>query len=231
MIEDGAMPDGLGLRDPVRAIKQVSHDPSCKVELAMESGKKLTAVQLQSEYLESALRYTTGREIDPIVKDVIEKWQYVLETLANEPMDLTREIDWISKKAIIESFMERKKLDWRDSQIQMLDLQYHDSRPEKGLYHMLERQGRVERIVTDEEIAAAVHRPPEDTRAYFRGECLKRYPTEVFGVNWDSISFGVEDQPVQRIMMSEPLKGTRAHVEELLDSSDTAVDLVRTLMA
>jgi proteasome accessory factor A len=231
MIEDGAMPDGLGLRDPVRAIKQVSHDPSCKVELAMESGKKLTAVQLQSEYLESALRYTTGREIDPIVKDVIEKWQYVLETLANEPMDLTREIDWISKKAIIESFMERKQLDWRDSQIQMLDLQYHDSRPEKGLYHMLERQGRVERIVTDEEIAAAVHRPPEDTRAYFRGECLRRYPTEVFGVNWDSISFGVEDQPVKRIMMSEPLKGTRAHVEELLDSSDTAVDLVRTLMA
>jgi proteasome accessory factor A len=96
---------------------------------------------------------------------------------------------------------------------------------------MLEKQDRVERIVTDEEIAAAVNRPPENTRAYFRGECLRRYPSEVFGVNWDSISFGVEDQPVKRIMMSEPLKGTRAHVQDLLDSSDKGADLVKKLQA
>jgi proteasome accessory factor A len=229
MIEDGAVPEGLVLRDSVRAIKQVSHDPTCKVELVLDNGKKITPVQLQSEYLESALRYVAGRTLDPIVEDVIEKWQYVLEGLSREPMDLAREIDWISKKALIESFMERKELDWQDHRVQMLDLQYHDSRPEKGLYFMLERQDRVERIVTDEEITAAVHRPPEDTRAYFRGECLRRYPTEVFGVNWDSISFGVEDQPVKRIMMAEPLKGTRAHVEELLDHSADALELVRNL--
>ena len=72
---------------------------------------------------------------------------------------------------------------------------------------MLERQGRVERIVTDEEIIAAIHKPPEDTRAYFRGECLRRYGAEVFGVNWDSISFGVDDEPIKRILMAEPLKG------------------------
>jgi proteasome accessory factor PafA2 len=229
MIEDGAIPDGLVLRDPVRAIKQVSHDPTCKTELALDNGKKMTAVQLQAEYLEAALRYAATRDIDPIVQDVIEKWQYVIEKLAGDPMDLHREIDWISKKKLIETFMDRKELDWRDHQVGMLDLQYHDTRPEKGLYFMLERQGRVERIVTDEEIAAAVYNPPQDTRAYFRGECLRRYPAEVFGVNWDSISFGVEDQPVKRIMMSEPLKGTAAHVEDLLDSSSTAADLVSKL--
>jgi len=229
MIEDGAIPDGLVLRDPVRAIKQVSHDPTCKTELALDNGKKMTAVQLQAEYLEAALRYAATRDIDPIVQDVIEKWQYVIEKLAGDPMDLHREIDWISKKKLIETFMDRKELDWRDHQVGMLDLQYHDTRPEKGLYFMLERQGRVERIVTDEEIAAAVYNPPQDTRAYFRGECLRRYPAEVFGVNWDSISFGVEDQPVKRIMMSEPLKGTAAHVEDLLDSSSTAADLVSNL--
>ncbi|MFB0977946.1 MAG: depupylase/deamidase Dop [Myxococcota bacterium] len=229
MIEDGAIPDGLVLRDPVRAIKQVSHDPTCKTELALDNGKKMTAVQLQAEYLEAALRYTATRDVDPIVQDVIEKWQYVIEKLAGDPMDLHREIDWISKKKMIETFMDRKELDWRDHQVEMLDLQYHDTRPEKGLYFMLERQGRVERIVTDEEIAAAVYNPPQDTRAYFRGECLRRYPAEVFGVNWDSISFGVEDQPVKRIMMSEPLKGTAAHVEDLLDSSSTAADLLSKL--
>ncbi len=229
MIEDGAAPDGLVLRDSVKAIKQVSHDPTCKVELVLDNGKKMTPVQLQSEYLEAALRYTSSRTVDPIVQDVIEKWQYVLEGLSREPMDLAREIDWISKKALIESFMERKQLDWSSNRVQMLDLQYHDSRPEKGLYFMLERQGRVERIVTDEEINTAVHNPPHDTRAYFRGECLRRYPAEVFGVNWDSISFGVEGQPVKRIMMSEPLKGTRAHVEELLGDSADAAELVRNL--
>ena len=183
MIEDGAIPDGLVLRDPVRAIKQVSHDPTCKTELALDNGKKMTAVQLQAEYLEAALRYAATRDIDPIVQDVIEKWQYVIEKLAGDPMDLHREIDWISKKKMIETFMDRKELDWQDHQVGMLDLQYHDTRPEKGLYFMLERQGRVERIVTDEEIAAAVYNPPKDTRAYFRGECLRRYPAEVFGVN------------------------------------------------
>ncbi len=115
--------------------------------------------------------------------------------------------------------------------MRMLDLQYHDLRPDKGLYYLLERQGLVERIVTDEEIAGAIYEPPSDTRAYFRGECLKRYGAAVFGVNWDSISFGVADEPIKRIMMEEPLKGSKAHVEELLDASATAADLVRNLQA
>jgi proteasome accessory factor A len=113
----------------------------------------------------------------------------------------------------------------------MLDLQYHDLRPDKGLYYILERQGRAERIVTDEEITAAIHQPPQDTRAYFRGECLRRYGSAVFGVNWDSISFGVEDEPIKRILMAEPLKGTKGHVDELLEDSPTAADLVRNLRA
>ena len=229
MIEDGVMPGGLILRDPVRAIKQVSQDPSCKKELTLDNGKKITAVQLQSEYLDCALQHFSGPDIDPIIQDVLVKWQYVLEALARDPMELNREIDWVIKKTLIEGFMDRKGLDWRDHQVQLLDLQFHDSRPDKGLYHMLERQEKVERIVTDEEIARAVYNPPADTRAYFRGECLKRYPAEVFGVNWDSISFGVENQPVKRIMMSEPLKGTRAHVEELLNGSASAEELVKNL--
>src|SRR3990172_13275804 len=104
-------------------------------------------------------------------------------------------------------------------------------RKENGLYLVLERQGHVERIVTDAEIAAAVHDPPEDTRAYFRGQCLKRYAREVFGVNWDSISFGIGDEPIKRILMGEPLKGSKPPVDQLLDGSPTAADLIRNLRA
>jgi proteasome accessory factor A len=146
-------------------------------------------------------------------------------------MELDEKIDWVMKKSMIEQYMERKSLDWDSPQVHMLDLQYHDLRPDKGLYYILEKQGRAERIATDEEIAAAIHTPPQDTRAYFRGECLRRYSTAVFGVNWDSISFSVGEEPIKRIMMAEPLKGSRTHVEELLANSPTAADLVRNLKA
>jgi proteasome accessory factor A len=111
----------------------------------------------------------------------------------------------------------------------MLDLQYHDVRPDKGLYYLLERRGEVDRIVENEAIERAIFDPPTDTRAYFRGECIRRYPDSVFGVNWDSISFNVGDEPIKRILMNEPLKGTKAHVQDLLDASTTVDILVRNL--
>jgi proteasome accessory factor A len=206
MIEDGAIGKDLVLRDPVRAIKDISHDPTCKLEIQLDNGKKMSAVEIQREYLEMALAYAAGNPVDSVTEDVLQKWQQILECLAGDPMDAASRVDWVIKKALIESFLERKGLDWQDSQAQMLDLQYHDSRPDKGLYYMLERQGRVERIVEDHEIIHAIHSPPETTRAYFRGECLRRYPDEVFGVNWDSISFGLGDEPIKRVMMAEPLK-------------------------
>ncbi|MGH0037605.1 MAG: depupylase/deamidase Dop [Myxococcota bacterium] len=231
MIEDGAITKGLSLRDPVRAIKEVSHDPSCRQTVQLDDGRKLSAVEVQNEYLEMALAYAETHELDEVTRDVLVKWQEVLEALARDPMELDTRIDWVIKKAMVQGFIDRKGLDWEAPQVQMLDLQYHDSRPDKGLYHMLERKGQVERIATDEEIARAVSNPPEDTRAYFRGRCLQRYASQVFGVNWDSISFGIDDEPIKRVMMAEPLKGTKRHVQELLDDSDDAAALVKNLRA
>jgi len=231
MIEDGAMKRSLSLRDPVRGIKEVSHDTSLRQELQLESGRRLNAVQIQQEYLEMALAYASSRSLDPVTKDVLAKWQEVLEALERDPMELADRVDWVIKQALIEGFIERKSLDWEAPQVPMLDLQYHDVRPDKGLFHMLERQGRTARIVTDEEIHAAITHPPEDTRAYFRGECLRRYGSAVFGVNWDSISFGLNEEPIKRVLMAEPLKGSKVHVEELLRDSPTAADLVKNLRA
>ena len=229
MIEDGAISKDLTLRDPVRTIREVSHDPSLTQTLIMDDGSARTALQIQADFLEMALAYTSSRSIDPVQKDVLQKWQDVIESLGRDPMELDSKIDWVIKKRLIESYMRRNDLDWGDSRVQMLDLQYHDSRPDKGLYYLLERQGKVERIVTDEEIQHAVYNPPRDTRAFFRGECLRRYPSEVFGVNWDSISFGLEDESIKRVMMAEPLKGTSEFVEELLERSETAAALLENM--
>jgi proteasome accessory factor A len=229
MIEDGAIDRDMSLRDPVRAIKEISHDATCRREVEMQSGRKRTAVQIQQEYLEMARRYIATRETEPEWKEMLPEWERVLDTLARDPMELRTEIDWVIKRALIEGFMDRKGVDWGSPQVQMLDLQYHDLRPDKGLYYVLERQGRARRVVTDEEIERAVLHPPEDTRAYFRGGCLRRYGAQVFGVNWDSISFGIGDEPIKRVLMVEPLKGSKQHVEELFTSSPTAAELVRNL--
>ena len=231
MIEDGAIDPDLSLRDPVRAIKEISHDPSCRREVELANGRKLTGVQLQREYLEMALKYDTSREVGPWAADILEKWGEVLDALQRDPLELADRIDWVIKRVMIERFMERKGLDWADPQVQMLDLQYHDLRPDKGLYYLLEKQGRVERIVTDAEITRAITEPPEDTRAYFRGHCLKRFGDEVFGVNWDSISFGIGDEPIKRVLMAEPLKGSKQHVDDLLERSSNAAELVKNLRA
>ena len=230
MIEDGVIDQDFALRDPVRAIKEVSHDRTCTRELELQSGRRMTAVQMQSEYLDIALKYDASG-LGDWAPDVLARWGRTLDSLARDPYELSREIDWVIKLALIESFMERKELDWESPRVQMLDFQYHDIRPEKGLYYLLERQGRVERIVQDDEIQRAITEPPTDTRAYFRGKCLRHYADEVFGVNWDSISFGIGDEPIKRVLMAEPLKGSKLHVEELLSQSKNAAELVKNLRA
>ena len=231
LIEDGEIDRGLSIREPVRAIKEISHDTECRYECPMERRGRMTAVQIQQEYLEAALRYFSSRETDPVTKDVLVRWERVLAQLSEDPMQLDREVDWVIKKRLMTQFMERKGVDWEHPQIAMMDLQYHDIRPEKGLYLLLERRGAVDRIISDEEIEHAMLNPPTDTRAYFRGECIRRYGSSVFGVNWDSISFNLGDEPIKRILMNEPLKGTKAHVGELLDSCPTVEELVRLITA
>ena len=231
MIEDGAITRDLTLRDPVRGIKEVSHDTTLRRTVEMSSGKKLTAVQLQREYYELARKYQSAHELPAWAPEIMDAWLDVLDTLERDPMSLADRLDWVAKKAMIEAFLERKSLDWESPQAQMLDLQFHDVRPEKGLAYLLERQGKLRRLVSDAEIVRAITEPPEDTRAYFRGQCLKRYGDAVFGVNWDSISFGIGDEPIKRLLMAEPLRGSKVHVEDLFARSPTAADLVRNLRA
>ena len=161
--------------------------------------------------------------------DLLEKWQYVLDRLAEDPMSLNRELDWVIKRDLINSYIARKGCSFDDQRVFMIDLQYHDLRRDKGLYATLERQGYVERIVTDEEILLALKTPPADTRAYFRGMCLQKYPNEVYGVSWSSILFDTGDLAVKRIPMAEPLRGTQKLVGEVLERSETAAELLENI--
>jgi proteasome accessory factor A len=124
---------------------------------------------------------------------------------------------------------DRDSLDWDDAKLALVDLQYHDVRPEKGLYYRLVAAGRVERLVAESEIAQAVAEPPEDTRAYFRGRCLAKYAPQIAAAGWDAIIFDVGKETLQRVPMLEPTRGTAVHTKALLDDSPTADDLIRRL--
>jgi proteasome accessory factor A len=195
----------------------------------MKDGRMLTAVDLQREFLELAHRYYRDRELDLVTKDVLVRWEYVLDRLEQDPMTLSRELDWVIKRDLIESYRAKHDLGWSDSRVAMIDLQYHDIRPGRGLYYKLEEADAVERIASEDEITQAIQDPPRDTRAYFRGMCLQRYPEDIVSASWDSVLFDLKDGPLKKIFMLEPLRGTEALIRPLLDASPTARDLLRNI--
>ncbi|MGQ4807914.1 Depupylase [Candidatus Entotheonellaceae bacterium PAL068K] len=231
MIEDGFLARELSLRNPVRAIKDVSHDPTCQILISLKNGKKMTPIDLQWCFHEAAQRYVeTHPECHTTYPMIIAEWGRVLDQLTNDPMQLYQEIDWVMKLHLLMNYMERRGSDWHDPRIALMDLQYHDIRPEKGLYYVLERAGAARRMLTEEDTVQAIDDPPEDTRAYFRGQCLKKFKQQIFGVNWDSISFNLGSGPIKRILMEEPTRGTKQHVQQLLDHSATAEELVANIL-
>ena len=228
MIEDRFLPD-LSLSEPVRSLHEVSRDISCTIEIPLIDGRRLSAVQLQWEYFEHAKKYVEREDDTPENRDVLDRWEAVLAALESEPLSLHRELDWVAKYRLLEGYRERGGLDRSDHRLRAIDLQYHDVRRDKGLYHRLVRSGRVERLVTDEEVQRAVLDPPEDTRAYFRGRCIGKFPDAIAAASWDSLIVDTGADALQRIPMREPLKGTRAHVEELVEASQDAAALVDAL--
>jgi proteasome accessory factor A len=163
------------------------------------------------------------------VVDVLQKWEYVLRCLERDPFILTHELDWVIKWRLLTSYMDRHGQSWDSAQVTMLDLQYHDIRRDRGLYHILERNGEVERILTDEEIDYAVDEPPADTRAYIRGMCLKKFRHQVFSVNWDSLAFNLEEGDIKRIALEDPLQGTKVQVAAAIEAATNAAEFVATL--
>jgi proteasome accessory factor A len=230
MIEDKFLDKNLKLQHPVAAMRKVSRDIECVKPLQMENGKHFTAVEIQQEFLEYARRYAAHQSQDQLVHDVLEKWEYVLQGLAHDPHSLNRELDWVVKEYLMRTYQAKHQCGWDDPRITMLDLQYHDVRPHKGLYYLLQRQNRVETLLSEEEITSAITNPPPDTRAYFRGQCLKKYRSKVFGVSWGAISFDIGESSIKRILMPEPVKGSRKYVHELLENSETVEELLTNMV-
>jgi proteasome accessory factor PafA2 len=233
MIEDRFLDRDLTVEGSVAALRAVSHDPTLRQLITLTDGRTLTGVQLQLEYLDLAKKYVEdrfGSDADPQTVDVLARWESVLDRLERDPMECSRELDWVAKLRLIEHYRDRDGLAWDDAKLQLIDYQYSDIRPEKGLYHRLVGMGRIERLLEDTAVERAMHDPPEDTRAYFRGRCLEKYADHVAAASWDSVIFDLPGrESLQRVPTIDPLRGSRASVGDLIDRCDTAEALVNAL--
>jgi len=235
LIEAGIRFDDLSLANPVEQIHLVSHDASLAHKVELADGRRLTAVQIQRTYAQRVAEFIDSNEgtfVDDQTKHVIHNWIRIIDQLEDDPMELATELDWVAKLQVLNGYRRRDGLTWTDPRLQLVDLQYSDMTEGKGIARKLEARGSLKRLTTDEQINSAVTDPPPDTRAWFRGECLRRYPESIAAASWDSVVFDLPDRPsLQRVPTLDPLRGTKAHVSALLDQCDSAEQLVAALAA
>lgn len=232
MLEDGVLKDLPRVREPIYSLQRVSHDLGLGHALELDTGKSATSLDIQWDLYRRAVEWSEEFSFvsvggDEAGESVLARWHDVLVGLESDPMALADQIDWIAKLRLVEGFRERHGCDWDDPRLRLLDLQYHDLRPSKSL---AQRVG-LQTLVSDEAAKRATTEPPEETRAYFRGRCLQKFPDDVVAANWDSIVFDLGDDPLRRIPMLEPTRGTKAHVGTILDQSSTARELLDKLEA
>jgi proteasome accessory factor A len=216
MIEHGLNLSGLELEDPVKALREISRDPTLRKKVRLVGGKELTAIDIQRIYLEKAKTFVSSGEAGDIGRDILERWEYVLEELEADPSRLDREIDWIAKRALINKFMDKKGCGLDDPRIAMLDLQYHDIRQDRGLYYLLCRQGLIERIASEEDVQKAIAHPPQTTRAKIRGDFIRfaKRKNRSYTVDWTYLKLNGYWE--ETILCMDPFSSVNQRVEELI---------------
>ena len=231
MLEDGVpAASGFAIADPVAAVRAISADPSLSQTVELVDGRKVRALEIQEQLAEDAARYVHagGGEAlgtEGAAAEVVERWRSVLHGLGTDHGLVAGQIDWVAKRRLLEAYADRHGLEPGHPRLRALDLQYHDLRPERSISAKL----GLEVLVDPTNVEHATTTPPRGTRAWFRGRCLERFPREVVTANWDSLVFDLGVDPLQRVPMMDPLRGTAAHTEELLAQVASAQELLARL--
>ncbi|MDH3261120.1 MAG: Pup--protein ligase [Acidimicrobiia bacterium] len=218
MLEDDVVFRDLTLENPIRAIREISHDTSCRRKVRLANGRELSALDLQWEYLDRAIRYSRSPGFPAPVQKAVEMWEHLLAGLEKDPMILEREVDWVAKYQLIDRYRDRWDLSLSDPKIALLDLSYHDVNQDRGLFYLLQRKGMVDRVVTDEAIDEAMLRPPQTTRARLRGEFIKAAKARKRDFTVDWVHLKLNDQAQRTVLCKDPFKATDERVEKLINS-------------
>ena len=208
----------MTLENPIRAIREISHDTTCRRRVRLASGREASALEIQQEYLARALRYKETRGLSALEDRALGMWQHVLEGLEKDPWTLDRECDWVIKHRLIERYREREGLALTHPKVALLDLQYHDVSRERGLFYRMQSKGLVERTCTDDEIERAMDEPPQTTRARLRGEFIRRAKERRRDFTVDWVHLKLNDQAQRTVLCKDPFKSHDERVERLIAS-------------
>jgi proteasome accessory factor A len=216
MVEAGYSVTGMELEDPVKAIREISRDPSLNKKIRLDDGRQMTAIELQRVYLDRAGDFLATHDHEPALDDVLTRWAYVLDRLEDDPMGLVREVDWVMKKHLIQSYVEKKGCGWDDPRVFLLDLQFHDVKRTRGLYYLMENRGVAERVVDEDAVQRAMSVPPQTTRAKVRGDFIRfaRAKNRSYTVDWTYLKLNGYWE--ETILCMDPFSAVNRRVEELV---------------
>ncbi len=219
MIEAGVVLRDLSLENPIRAIREVSHDVTCRRKVKLANGREATALEIQREYFTKATEFCERRGTDPTSKRVLELWGRVLDAVDTGNLHtVDREIDWVTKHQLIERYRGKHDLAMSSPRVAQLDLAYHDVARGRGLYYLMEKRGVVDRVSRDLDIFEAKSVPPQTTRARLRGEFIRRAQEKRRDFTVDWVHLKLNDQAQRTVLCKDPFRSVDERVDKLIAS-------------
>ena len=217
MVEAGVVLRDMTLDNPIRAIREVSHDMTGRSRVRLANGREMSALEIQYEYLSRAKDFTDANGLDPISKRVLEMWERALSSIEEGNLDkIAREIDWVTKYQLIERYRAKHDLPLSAPRVAQLDLAYHDVHRGRGLYYLLQRNGAVDRVTRDLDIFEAKSIPPQTTRAKLRGEFIRRAQEKRRDFTVDWVHLKLNDQAQRTVLCKDPFRSVDERVEKLI---------------
>ena len=217
MLEDpSTVMRDLTLENPIRAIREISHDITCRRPVRLANGREMSALDIQGEYLQRAIKFRDRHGLSVQEDRALGMWEHCLKGLEADPLSLHRECDWVAKYRLIEGYRDRHSLPLHSPTVALLDLQYHDVDRNRGLYYRLQSHDQVDRMCRDVDIAEAMTTPPQTTRARLRGEFVKRAKEKRRDFTVDWVHLKLNDQAQRTVLLKDPFKSKDERVEKLI---------------
>jgi proteasome accessory factor A len=217
MVEAGTVMRDLTLENPIRAIRDVSHDMTGRRRVRLANGREASALDIQREYLSKARDFVDRRGADATTERVLDLWERSLRAVDTGDLSLVdREIDWVTKYQLIERYRAKHDLPLSSPRVAQLDLAYHDVHRGRGLYYLLQRRGAVARVARDLDIFEAKSVPPQTTRARLRGEFIRRAQERRRDFTVDWVHLKLNDQAQRTVLCKDPFRSVDERVEKLI---------------
>ncbi|MFI7135205.1 Pup--protein ligase [Nonomuraea sp. NPDC050153] len=217
MIGSGTVIRDLSLENPIRAIREVSHDMTGRRRVRLANGREASSLEIQQEYLSKAKDFVDRRGGDAIAHRVLELWERTLNAVDTGNLDLvSREIDWVTKYQLIERYRKKYDLPLSSPRVAQLDLAYHDVHRKRGLFYLLQRRGAVERVASDIKIFEAKSVPPQTTRARLRGEFIRKAQEKRRDFTVDWVHLKLNDQAQRTVLCKDPFRSVDERVDKLI---------------